>query len=236
MKTAVIAAAAVNHHGSVANNAFGMWCAVAFGIYLTTLALGWILATIRNYVPRGKWMNIVHLADLFIYYPYTFFMEDNNINKLIRTQVHNLLAVRNKKYVGMRLVNVLADDTAIGLVTTSTEWDGGDIMGTSDKGGRFNISELLRCGQQKVSNGGWFLTAERWLEVQERMRAEQVRKAEGNLSPDVLTALAILGLSTESPATLATINAARNKLLKTAHPDHGGSKSLTQKSMSWRGA
>jgi hypothetical protein len=101
-------------------------------------------------------------------------------------------------------------------------------MGTSDKGGRFNISEMLRNGQHQIPNGGWFLTAERWLEIQEKMRADAQRKAQGNLSPDVLTALAILGLSTESPATLVAINAARNKLLKTAHPDHGGSTEMAQ--------
>jgi hypothetical protein len=228
MKTALIAAAAFNHPGTHSDNAVGVYIGTAFGLYIVVIALGWALGALRDRLPRGKWRNRVHLAALLIFYPQTFFLDNKSLSNSIRTQVHNLFAVRNNKYVGTRLVNVHADDTAISLVVISTEWDGGDIMGTSDRGGRFNISELLLNGQQKIPNGGWFLTAERWLEVQEKVRADAQLKAEGTLSPDVLTALQILGLSTESPATLANINAARNKLLKTVHPDHGGSTEMAQ--------
>jgi DnaJ homolog subfamily C member 19 len=226
LHVAAIAAGAAQH-SSHGDDTSGMYLAVAFGLYFGTAGLGWALGAIRNYLPHGKWRSRVHLATLLMYYPHTIYMDDKNLNRSIRIQVHNLF--RCKKYVGWTFVYMNPDETYFQVKVDKTWWDTGRILGSFGNGGVVDIGNLLLNGQHRLEKSGvWFVTNERWVTVQENMRAEARRKAEGNLSPDVLTALAILGLSSESPATLDTINAARNKLLKTAHPDRGGSTEMAQ--------
>jgi hypothetical protein len=210
LHVAAIAAGAAQH-SSHGDDTSGMYLAVAFGLYFGAAGLGWALGSIRNYLPHGKWRSRVHLATLLMYYPHTIYMDDKNLNSSIRTQVHNLF--RCKKYVGWTFVYMNPDETYFQVKVDKTWWDTGRILGSFGNGGVVDIGNLLLNGQHRLEKSGvWFVTNERWVTVQENMRAEARRKAEGNLSPDVLTALAILGLSTESPATLDTINAARNKL------------------------
>jgi hypothetical protein len=161
-------------------------------------------------------------------------MSDDN-RKYVHDQARNLCAVWRKKHVGRIVVCLSRDDSIRRVPIVRTWWDSGAVIGTFAAGGWVNISELLqRGGQAQTSDGGWFFTPERWAAAepelrafQEEQRRQHATQQHAAFSREIADALAVLGLT--PAATMDDVTDARNRLLKTHHPDRGGSIAAAQR-------
>jgi hypothetical protein len=225
---AIAATNAATHPGS--HSAPSPWVLILGGIYFGSIALTWILLGVIRLMPAGQWRNRLHATQIMLCCLSSFRGSDAN-RKFVHAQARALYAVWRKKHVGRIIVCISPDDSIHHVAVVRAWWDNCSVFGTFAAGGLINISDLLqRGGQSQTSNGGWFFTPERWAAVEPELRAfqeEQRRQQQAAFSKEIMDALAILGLT--PAATLDDVTDARNRLLKSHHPDRGGSTAAAQR-------
>jgi hypothetical protein len=220
------AVASPRHHQEFPVWAIIFLCVIV-GLPALTITLFWAANTA---VPLNyKWRTRLRIAGLLLHLP--LMVLDDNPNdpnaSIIRDRTRNLFAVWRRRHVGTAIIALNLDGSISHTGVANTWWDF-DIIGAlmPPWTGRINVSELIRQGGQiQRQDGGWFFTLERWVAIQPELHAFcEAQRA--NLTKEVNDALEILGLTTA--ATVSDITDARNRLLKTSHPDHGGSTAKAQ--------
>jgi hypothetical protein len=227
-----VAAASAAHHSAHGDRP--AWVLVPTAIYFGSVILTWVLLGIIRVMPAGQWRNRLHAANILLCCLSSFQMSDAN-RKSLHDQARNLYAVWRKKHVGRQIVVVHPNGDVSQIVVAKTWWEGGAVIGSFLAiDGWVNVGELFRRGQVPTSDGGWFFTPERWTIVEPELRAiaEEQRRQHATqqhaaFSKEIIDALAVLGLT--PAATMDEVTDARNRLLKTNHPDRGGSTAAAQR-------
>jgi hypothetical protein len=223
---AVAAASSTGRHSLP--DPVGMWCAIAFGLVFGLFALAMALTFIRDVCPTENGVTESTWRVCFCSTRSRSSWNSTKTSHGLRAHVHNWF--RRKQYIGWTFVVVRQDESHSQVKVDKTWWSAGHIYGSFPVGGVVNISTLLLNGVEPLPAGGWFVTNERWVTVQEDMRAEQQRRQAAqhpNITQEEWDALALLGLTTT--ATRKDVVDARNRLLKVNHPDRGGSTAKAQR-------
>jgi hypothetical protein len=198
---------------------------IAAGGFALALALSWA----ARFMPAGKWRSRVHMAAMFVIYPFALFGDKEF--KPARDYVNNLFKVWRKTYVGTTIVILKQDGTIVQAWIGKTRWEYGDVIATLapplNTEWWFKINALIDQGGQILGDDLGIFTPERWAVVEPELRANAQKQQHAVFSKEIMDALAVLGLT--PAATIDDVTAARNRLMQVNHPDRGGSTARAQR-------